>query len=310
MKWRTFLQVLALVLTSWTGASAEQAISKRVLLVGIDGCRPDALSIAETPRLDALIKSGSYAEGTQIFGGRYQDNDTVSGPGWSSILTGVWADKHGVNGNRFRTHNIKQYPSFLARLKSNRPTARTAAFVSWKPIADHILTSPDLLRLIDGEATKPADYASADRQLTEAASRLLTKDDPDAVFVYLGNVDETGHRSGFHPSVKEYVAAIEQVDTQVGQLVDAVAARKTVVNEDWLILVGTDHGGRGTNHGDGQQVPEIRNVFLIISGPSAVRRVITEPTYLVDLVPTALTHLGVPIDESWQLDGRAVGLKP
>ena len=310
MTWRTFSQVLVLVLITWTGAAAEQAISKRVLLIGIDGCRPDALSIAETPRLDALIKSGAYAEGTQILGERYQDNDTISGPGWSSILTGVWADKHGVNGNRFRTHNIKQYPSFLARLKLNRPTARTAAFVSWKPIADHILTSPDLLRLIDGEATKPADFASADRQLTKAASRYLTQDNPDAVFVYLGNVDETGHRHGFHPSVKEYVAAIEQVDQQVGQLVDAISARKSLANEDWLILVGTDHGGRGTNHGDGRLVPEIRSVFLIISGPSSLWGEITKATYLVDLVPTALTHLGVPLDKSWQLDGRSVGLKP
>jgi hypothetical protein len=30
---------------------------------------------------------------------------------------------------------------------------------------------------------------------------------------------------------------------------------------------------------------------------------------IVDIVPTALQHLGIPIQKKWQLDGRVVGLK-
>jgi hypothetical protein len=32
-------------------------------------------------------------------------------------------------------------------------------------------------------------------------------------------------------------------------------------------------------------------------------------THQVDLVATALTHLGVPIDSKWALDGKPIGLE-
>jgi hypothetical protein len=37
--------------------------------------------------------------------------------------------------------------------------------------------------------------------------------------------------------------------------------------------------------------------------------VIEDPSYIVDVPITALTHLGVPIDSAWQLDGKAVGIR-
>jgi arylsulfatase A-like enzyme len=76
------------------------------------------------------------------------------------------------------------------------------------------------------------------------------------------------------------------------------------------VVVTSDHGGKGKGHGDGHQSPEILNSFLIVSGPSAERGKFTEQTYLVDAPVTVLTHLGVKIDPSWKLDGRAVGLAP
>jgi hypothetical protein len=66
--------------------------------------------------------------------------------------------------------------------------------------------------------------------------------------------------------------------------------------------------GKGYGHGGGHETPEILNSFLIVSGPSARRGKFEEQTYLVDAPVTVLTHLGVELDESWQLDGRAVGL--
>jgi len=200
--------IIALLMESGVAAdinAAEEAALKKVLLVGIDGCRPDALRTAETPHLDQFICEGAFADDTQILGDRYTDNDTISGPGWSSILTGVWADKHGVNGNEFRNTNYE--------------------------------------------------------------------------------------------------------DQLVDKVLQALWARQTYGEEDWLILVGTDHGGQGTGHGDGQNVPEIRTGFLIASGPTAARGKIVEPTFIVDIVATALVHLGVNIDLAWKLDGRPVGLK-
>ena len=286
--------------------AADQAARKKVLLIGIDGCRPDALRTAETPHLDQLIREGAFADDTQILGDRVTQNDTISGPGWSSILTGVWADKHGVNGNEFHNPNYEEYPHFFRHIKDTQPSAFTVSLTTWAPITENIVTAADVSR----QVREPEEsYAKGDQAVADEAVRLLREENPTAMFVYFGNVDETGHVHGFHPRVKPYVAEIEAVDQLVGKVLQALRARQAYGEEDWLILVGTDHGGQGTGHGDGQNVPAIRNGFLITSGPSAARGKIQKPTYIVDMVPTALVHLGVNIDPAWKLDGRPVGLR-
>jgi len=40
-----------------------------------------------------------------------------------------------------------------------------------------------------------------------------------------------------------------------------------------------------------------------------VRGEIEEPSYIVDVPVIALTHLGIPIESAWQLDGKAVGIR-
>jgi len=306
-KWRLLLWATFLLLGSACGLRAQDPGEQRVLVIGIDGVRPDALAAAETPNLDKLIKTAAFADTTQILGKRYSKSDTISGPGWSSILTGVWADKHGVHDNEFEGKNYKQFPHFFERLKDQFPQARTASFVDWSPIDEHIVSAADLKK--NYPSANVGEYIEHDAEIARDASRHLQDGDPHATMVYFGSVDETGHKVGFHPSVKPYVAAIEVVDGHVGQLLQAIDARPSRAGENWLVLVSTDHGGRGTGHGSGHKVPEIRTVFLIVSGTAARQGKIQQQTYLVDLPVTALVHLGVKIDPAWKLDGRSVGLK-
>ena len=65
-------------------------MEKKVLLIGLDGVRVDILAQAHTPNIDALIANGTFSGEAQT------RPPTVSGPGWSSMLTGVWGDKHKV----------------------------------------------------------------------------------------------------------------------------------------------------------------------------------------------------------------------
>src|SRR6185295_15624785 len=89
---------------------ADEPKVKKVLYIGIDGTRFDAIEKANTPNLDGLIADGIHSPTCLILGERYRKNDTVSGPGWSSILTGVWADKHGVQNNTFTGMNYGEFP--------------------------------------------------------------------------------------------------------------------------------------------------------------------------------------------------------
>src|SRR5690606_23334250 len=55
---------------------------------------------------------------------------TDSGPGWSSIASAVWPDKHGVVDNGFAGAQFAKYPDFLTRAQAARPDLSTAAFFS------------------------------------------------------------------------------------------------------------------------------------------------------------------------------------
>ena len=85
---------------------------RRVLLIGIDGCRADALRAAmESGKAPALRKlaSDGCADWSVFAGGDLggaTEQATSSGPGWSTIFTGVWLNKHGVRSNKFEQHRI------------------------------------------------------------------------------------------------------------------------------------------------------------------------------------------------------------
>ncbi|TWU55091.1 alkaline phosphatase family protein [Rubripirellula reticaptiva] len=293
-------------------ASAKQP---KVLTIGIDGLRSDAFIAAHTPNLDSLAANGMLSLATRVTSEAVPQSDTVSGPGWTTFLTGTWADRHGVTDNTFKGRDAKQAPHGFSLAKAIRPELRTASFLDWTPLQQFVTTDADINVVVTPNSKDKAASAwtIADQSLTLAAEPVLQHDDIDWVFVYLGSVDETGHGYGFHPSVPAYIAAIENVDRRVGKLVQSVTQRQTIANEDWLFLVSTDHGGEGTGHGGGRANPNVFNAPMIVSGDAAVhgnevKRKKGEPVAAtVDLVPLALTHLQVPIAARWQLAGRVDG---
>jgi predicted AlkP superfamily pyrophosphatase or phosphodiesterase len=310
MKFSALFAISIALLTQSAPALASEP-THRVLIIGIDGCRPDALEAAETPHIDSLAANGTWFEGTDIRQPvRKDDANTVSGPGWSNLLTGVWPDKHGIIDNKFKTPNYDRYPHVFARIKEARPKGYTASYSSWPPIARTITRGAD--EAVNFPAKDPEDlagYVQGDVEASAAAIQCLKARDPDCLVLYLGQVDETGHKFGFHPNVAEYIASMERVDTHIGDVMAAVRNRTNAKHEDWLTIVCTDHGGSGTDHGDGHNNPEIRRTFLIVSGRSAMKGRSQTQTWQVDVAPTALKHLGIEPNPEWELDGRAVGLK-
>jgi hypothetical protein len=276
--------------------------AKKVLLIGIDGVRPDYLADVRTPHLDSLIANGAYSDSA------YTTRPTISGPGWSSMLTGVWPAKHGVVTNNFRGNRYEQYPDFLTRIEQVRPELETFVVADWLPLVAEesggplFSDAPDVKRVLNGY---DLGWAEADEQAVDVAVEHLRTADPDALFVYLGNPDETSHHT--RAIGEEYRAAIEEADRQVGRLLDAVRARPYYTDEDWLILVSTDHGRR-PDGGHGGDSAEEKTIFVLVSGPSAARGRIPGTPAIVDVAVTALVHLGISPDPAWGLDGVPVGL--
>lgn len=304
---RRGLLLLFWVVASCSSSEGGDLQTKHALVIGIDGVRVDLLQQAATPRIDELIASGAVSYDAFAGGelGTPTEQRTLSGPGWSSILTGVWVDKHGVNVNAFDDARFDLFPHFFVRIRELNAEAYLSSFVTWRPINENILASAEA-----DEAFAPAegtDSAEGDRQVTAAVVAHFALEDPDAVFVQLDEVDHQGHLAGFSPTVPEYVSALETVDAQIGQMIDALRARDTFAAEDWLILVTTDHGGVGVLHG--QQSAEERTIFFVASGGSALRgRTISPGPGHTAVPPTVLQHLDLAIDSAWGWESEPFGL--
>jgi predicted AlkP superfamily pyrophosphatase or phosphodiesterase len=276
---------------SWGNPEVNPCAGNKVLVIGIDGLRSDALMAARAPSLKALMRGGASTVEALA------DSITRSGPGWTSVVSGVWHGKHGVSDNSFAGYRAGEYPHFFKRIKEARPDLLTASIVDWKPLNSVLLRSADL-------ALAPGD----DDSVAAQAAGLLTFGDPDVLFLHFDAVDHAGHGWGFSPYSIPYLLAIRQTDDRVGRVLAALEARPGRAREKWLILCVTDHGGIWRHHG--ADIPECRRIPFMVAGDGAERGEALAEASLVDVAPTILTYLGIPIDPAWGWEGRPRGLKP
>jgi len=260
-----------------------QASTPKVLIVAVDGLRADAPADMETPYLDVLRAGGAYTAVART------SDDGSDEAGWPTLLTGVWAAKHGA-AQDVSGYRAEAYPDVLTRIEAVRPDAGTLAAVDWRPLVDGAGGAPLLSARVDELLYFDADsagYARADADLVVEASLRLWGSDVDAAFVYLGNPGAVA--SDFGADSEEYALAVQQVDADVGTLMAALRARASFASEDWLVLVATSFPEGGAS--------------LLVSGPSTLEGTFTTAPALVDVAATALAHLGLATDPAWNLDG-------
>jgi hypothetical protein len=259
--------------------------SPHVVVLGVDGLRPDAIAPAQTPTLDMLFEhgAGTLTASTQLTG------DTVSGPGWASILTGTEVDRHGVTSNE---------TSVMQGISRDVPTLLGAAFDAGLAtgLIVHWLQLPLLV-----ESGPAAGFRLGDDAIVAAtAVRYLTQP-RDLLFLHFDDCDHAGHATGYGPENPDYIAAVEGVDANVATVIDGVLARPTYGDEEWMFVLVTDHGGEGTNHGP--RTPIHRTIPLLFVRPGMARATLGSANHM-DVVPTVLSFLGVPTSATY--DGRVV----
>ncbi|MFE6050459.1 alkaline phosphatase family protein [Kitasatospora sp. NPDC056446] len=263
----------------------------KTLVIGIDGTRYDKLLTADAPALKALMAGGLTATGN-LYANPLAP--TLSGPGWSTIATGAWPDKHKVKDNAFTGARFDLFPDFATRLENADPATSTLVIGSWNPITANVFNGRADLRVPESEN---------DTKTAADAADYLAHGNPDATFLHFDGIDEAGHAHG--GAGADYLAAIHTVDALVGQVVQAVKSRPTYGSEDWLIVVTTDHGHTDAGGHGGNSANE-RQTFLIADGTGYTpgsRRYDVKP---VDIAPTVLKHEGVPVDPAWKLDGQPI----
>lgn len=302
--------------TSGSSGETSSGTPKSLMFI-VDGLRSDALLAATTPNFDALVDgtwqpgySGAYTGAAQCL----TDAASNSGPNHWAIMTGAVGAQHGVTGNGdVATGDDENFPHYLSLLERDDDTRNTVYLFTWFTDiqipceADYILHGDD--------ASNSQRAAQIVAQTYEDASGHLETSwaagtDPDAIFLFVDDVDGAGHGNGFSPEVPGYLAQIEEVDGQLGGILDAIAARPGFAEESWQIVITTDHGGLGTSHG-GDSTEELTIPFIVAGrdvAPGGLPAA-TEAggTRNFDTVPTVLEHFGVAVPEALTGASRAGG---
>ncbi|MER5882786.1 alkaline phosphatase family protein [Streptomyces sp. NPDC001941] len=268
----------------------------KVLVVGMDGLRHDRIDAAVAPTLKSLMANGTY--GTSLLYANPMAA-TSSGPGWSTISTGVWPDKHGVKDNTFTGRDYGRYPGFLARLNQVRPDLSLFAAVDWPELDTYGTVTPGA----DAKLVYDNNYVVNDKLITDQTEQVLRTQNPDVLFVYFGETDEIGHNNG--AASQKYLDAIAVQDGYLGRLLAAVKARPSYATERWTVIVATDHGHTDAG-GHGGSTIEERRTFVLAQGPGIAAGARPADTRLVDVAATVFRQLGITPDPAWGLDGKPV----
>lgn len=267
----------------------------KVLVIGLDGARLDKIRTANAPALQQLTAQGMTSH-SMLYANPMAESS--SGPGWTTLATGVWPDKHGVRNNTFGGANRAAYPDFMTRLETADPTHSTFVDATWAPIPAASGGGP-----VFSAATDLRIAGGPDATTAATAARVLAERGPDASYVVLDDIDHAGHSLGAESQM--YKAAVEAKDAEVRMLLDAIRGRTTYAQENWLVMVTSDHGHLPTG-GHGGSHPTERQTFVIATGAGIPAGSVRDDVRMVDVAATALDHMGVAIDPAWKLDGRSL----
>ena len=258
----------------------------KVILVVIDGCRPDALEQTDTPTIDDLISRGSSTMQALTV------EPTISLPVHFSLFTSLSPQDHNVTTNTGSPQLSSAARSLMEVVKYNR--LATAAIYSWELLRN--LSPPFALDASFYLDTNEKEYT--DKDIMHAAIQMVNRQHPDFCFIYLEGVDQAGHAFGWMS--EPYLAAVQEADNAIGKLLEAL--EENGLDEEYTIIVQSDHGGDGHLHL--QPVENVIFIPWIVAGKEIrLGHKIQSPVSIIDTAPTVARLLGILPHYTWK--GRA-----
>jgi len=270
--------------TPTAAPSATPAAIRHVVLITIDGLRPDALAAANAPNLAALRQAGAFSAAAKAV------LPSVTLVNHASILGGMSPAKHGItwNDDKHPADAIITGPTLFS--VAHEAGLSTAMVVGKKKFR-HLV--------IPGTVDQYVYAGYLDAQVAGKAIEIINAGLPNVLFIHLPNVDSAGHLTGWMSAGQ--LLAVAGADTEIGKIVAALKA-----NNYWdttLLLITADHGGSDKAHGSAS--PEDTTVPWLAVGPGVpAGKTLVTPIVAYDTAATALFALKLPIPPGW--DGKPV----
>ena len=305
------LAMLALLLPAARGVAGGDP-AYNVVLITLDTLRPDHLrcygyDAIETPNIDRIAAQGA----------RFSEAFTpvpITLPAHTSLLTGMYPPATGVHD--FVGNRLPPGTPTLARILHDRGYS-TAAFLG-APVLDSrfglnqgFATYFDHFKLAGAEEVHLDAMKRPGDRVVDEALRWLNGHPRQPLFLWVHLYD--AHSPYLPPPPysqrypgRPYDGEIAFADAQVGRLMTALT--RAGLLEKSVVVVVSDHGESLGEHGEKTHGFFVYNstlhVVCIVKVPGDAPRVVPDEVSLVDVMPTVLQALGVPLPVG--VEGRSL----
>lgn len=251
-------------------------LARRVLILSIDGLRPDAIALAPMPTLMKLMETSAYSLNAQTI------YPSVTLPSHSSMLGGVCPNKHGVDWNDYEPEKGFAIGNDLFDI-AHAAGLQTAMFVGKEKLRQ--VTEPsstDIFQFIN------------DRDLI-VTENLIQNFPPDfrLMFIHFATTDDMGHVYGWLSG--EQLSVIYRADQAIEKILAELDARG--IRDETLFIITADHGGQGNFHGSSSM--EDMTIPWIANGAGIQPKQLTSSITTVDTAATAAFALNLQIPPEW-----------
>ena len=256
-------------------------MEKKVILITVDGMRPDGFLACGNPYGAEMMKKGSYTlAGASVV-------PPVTLPCHLSLFQSVQPVRHGVLTNTY----IPPVHAINGLFEQLHNAGKTAAmFYAWEPIRQ--VSTPKSLTF--------AEYAwayaleSADTYLTRRMLECIRQYAPDFLFLHMVETDEKGgHDNGW--MTQAYLDRISIALDNIRRILETCGDR-------YDVIVTADHGGHDRTHG--LDIPEDMTIPMFFFDSDFEPGAQLENVGLLDLAPTIAKLIGVPPAREWE--GRSI----
>lgn len=297
--------------------SKDESKVRKAVYVIIDGVTAEMIERLQPPAIEEIASEGTFGKcftGGTV--GRYDQTPTISAIGYTNILTATWANKHNVWGNDNLSPNYNYWTIFRIAKEQDREVT-TGLFSSWqdnrtvllgegKPETgnleiDYVCDGYDL----DHEAFPDKEHDlrifDIDEHVSKMAAECIRENAPDLSWVYLWYTDDAGHIFGAGETLDDFILL---ADRQVARIWEAVKYREANFNEEWMVVITTDHGREYNGFHHGEQSYSERSCW-ISTNVKANERLTGGSGAIIDINPSICRFMGfeVPQDVLWEQDG-------
>lgn len=254
---------------------------KKVILMSIDGMRPDGLLQCGSDAVEWLKARATYTLDAKTV------MPSVTLPCHMSLFYGVTPSRHGILSNTF-VPQVHTVTGLFEKVTSMGGVC--ASFIGWEPMRDVCPAGKSKYMTY----INSYEYESVDTLLTDAAMKLIEEKKPDFVYLYQVETDEKGgHDNGWMSEA--YLRRVRIAIENARRVVEAYS-------NEYTVIITADHGGHDRMHGT--DMAEDTTIPMFFIGEEFACGKELHGVSILDIAPTVARVMGLFPEKEWE--GKAL----